>query len=101
MAGRRLEDDDETEVTEYEILPGNMYATEYEGIVNMLKRWFTSSSSESMRDWVEKFMILKNCPSCNGARFKKESLWFKVDEKNIAELSELNLEQTAGLVYRY
>jgi excinuclease ABC subunit A len=79
--------------TEYESLPGNMYATEYEGIVNMLKRWFAGSSSESLRDWVEKFMILKNCPSCDGARLKKDSLWFKVNEKNISELSELDLDR--------
>ena len=82
----------DTEVQEeFESLPGNIYATEYEGIINMLKRWFSSSSSESLRDWVEKFMILKSCPSCNGARLKKESLWFKVDEKNISELSHLDL----------
>ena len=85
---------EQTELTEeYETLPGNMYATEYEGIVNMLKRWFGGSSSESLRDWVEKFMILKNCPSCNGARLKKESLWFKVNEKNISELSDLDLNK--------
>ena len=76
---------------EFESLPGNIYATEYEGIINMLKRWFSSSSSESLRDWVEKFMILKSCRSCNGARLKKESLWFKVDKKNISELSHLDL----------
>jgi excinuclease ABC subunit A len=79
--------------TEYESLPGNLYATEYEGIVNMLKRWFAGSSSESLRDWVEKFMILKNCPSCDGARLKKDSLWFKVNEKNISELSQLDLDR--------
>jgi excinuclease ABC subunit A len=79
--------------TEYESLPGNMYTTEYEGIVNMLKRWFAGSSSESLRDWVEKFMILKNCPTCDGARLKKESLWFKVNEKNISELSQLDLDR--------
>lgn len=78
---------------EYEPLPGNMYLTEYEGIVNMLKRWFAGSSSEALRDWVEKFMMLKDCPVCDGARLKKESLWFKVDEKNIAELSTLDLNK--------
>ena len=77
----------------YEALPGNMYATEYEGIVNMLRRWFSGSSSESLRDWVEKFMILKACPTCEGARLKKESLWFKVNEKNISELSNLDLDK--------
>ena len=78
---------------DYAALPGDMYTTEYEGIINMLKRWFSSSSSESLRDWVEKFMILKNCPSCEGARLKKESLWFKIDEKNIAALSHKDLDK--------
>ena len=36
-------------------------------------------------------MELKTCETCNGARLKKESLWFKVDGKNIAELGNLNL----------
>jgi excinuclease ABC subunit A len=78
---------------DYEALPGDMYSTEFEGIVNMLKRWFGGSSSETLRDWVEKFMTLKNCPGCNGARLKKESLWFKIDEKNIAELSLQDLDK--------
>lgn len=70
------------------------YATEYEGIVNMLRRWFSSTTStEAMRDWVEKYMTLKACETCGGTRLRKESLWFKVDEKNIAELSEKDLDQ--------
>lgn len=70
------------------------YATEYEGIINMLKRWFSSTTAtDSMRDWVEKYMKLKTCETCNGTRLRKESLWFKVDEKNIAQLSETDLDQ--------
>jgi excinuclease ABC subunit A len=70
------------------------YEGEFEGIVPMLKRWFAgSNSTEVLREWVEKYMELKLCPSCEGARLKKESLWFKVDEKNIAELSNLNLDK--------
>ena len=88
------EADIETDVTDaYESIPSLMYATEYEGIINMLKRWFAGTGSESLRDWVEKFMVLKSCPSCNGARLKKESLWFKVDDKNIAEISQLDLDK--------
>jgi excinuclease ABC subunit A len=68
----------------------------FEGIIPMLKRWFTGSgTTEAMRDWVEKFMELKTCSTCNGTRLRKESLWFKVDEKNIAELSLLNLDKLA------
>ncbi|HVY75960.1 MAG TPA: excinuclease ABC subunit UvrA [Puia sp.] len=66
---------------------------EYEGLIPMLKRWFGSSGTDSLREWVEKFMELKTCDACGGARLKKESLWFKVDEKNIAELNEMNLDK--------
>jgi excinuclease ABC subunit A len=78
---------------DYQALPGDMYTTEYEGIITMLKRWFSGSSSESLRDWVEKFMVLKNCPACEGARLKKESLWFKVNERNISDLSQQDLDK--------
>ena len=71
--------------------------TDYEGVVNMISRWFHSdNTSEGMRGWVEKFMILEKCPSCDGQRLKKESLWFKVDDKNIAELSQMDLVKLLG-----
>ena len=71
--------------------------TDYEGVVNMISRWFHSdNTSEGMRGWVEKFMILEKCPSCGGQRLKKESLWFKVDDKNIAELSQMDLVKLLG-----
>lgn len=67
----------------------------YEGIVNMLLRWFTETTSEPIRDWAEGYMQLNACPECEGARLKKESLWFKVDDKNIAELSNMSLQKLA------
>jgi excinuclease ABC subunit A len=74
-----------------------VYTGSYEGIIPMLKRWFGSShSSEGLRAWVEKYMELAPCTSCNGARLKKESLWFKIDKRNIAELSNLNLDNLAA-----
>jgi excinuclease ABC subunit A len=63
----------------------------FEGIASMIYRWFTDSSSDSVREWAEKFMMLKTCSACNGARLKTESLWFRVDGKHISELSEMNL----------
>lgn len=65
----------------------------YEGIVNMLKRWFNNGYSENLREWAEGFMELLPCDTCQGTRLRKESLWFKVDEKNIAELSNMNLDK--------
>jgi len=75
----------------------NLYTGSYEGIIPMLKRWFSSSnSSEMLRSWVEKFMVLATCNTCNGTRLKKESLWFKIDNRNIAALSDLNLDNLAA-----
>ena len=64
---------------------------EYPGVVNMVVRWFTDSSSDMVREWAEKYMMLKPCTSCNGTRLKEESLWFKIDQTNIAELSNMDL----------
>ncbi len=73
------------------------YSGSYEGIIPMLKRWYLSANSnESLRDWVEKFMELQTCPSCKGERLRKESLWFKIDNQNIAWLSNLNLDNLAA-----
>ena len=75
----------------------NFYTGSYEGIVPMLKRWFSSTnSSDMLRSWVEKFMVLSTCSTCNGTRLKKESLWFKIDKWNIADLGNLNLDNLAA-----
>ena len=78
---------------EEETSASNPYEGEFEGIIPMLKRWFAGVNSEGLREWVEKFMQLKTCATCNGQRLKKESLWFKIDHKNIADLCNLNLDK--------
>ncbi|HEY6955525.1 MAG TPA: excinuclease ABC subunit UvrA [Flavisolibacter sp.] len=74
-----------------EAIDGNVYSGEFEGVVPQVKRWFATSTSEAIQRWAEAFMQLTTCKTCDGTRLKKESLWFKVDKKNIAELSNLDL----------
>ena len=75
------------------------YTTEYEGIINMIKRWFAgTNTTESLRDWVESYMSLKPCEECKGTRLRKESLWFKIDEKNIEEYQLDALRSHIGVV---
>ncbi len=69
---------------------------DYEGIVNMLNRWFNNGQKEELRNWAEDYMQLKPCETCNGTRLKKESLWFKVAGRNIAELGNMNLDNLAA-----
>lgn len=70
-----------------------IYADEFEGIIPQIKRWFSTGHSDAVREWAEGFMELSTCPSCNGDRLRKESLWFKVDGKNISEVSNYNLDK--------
>lgn len=88
------EEGTETDI-DYENAKPDIYGP-YEGIVNMLKRWFHSGYSEGIRDWTETFMQMKPCESCGGARLKRESLWFKIDNRNVAELSNMNLDNLAA-----
>lgn len=69
------------------------YNLAYDGLVNMLKRWYADTTSEKIRQWAEDFMVVTDCPECKGTRLKMESLWFKVGGFNIAELSEMDLTE--------
>lgn len=71
--------------------PGTEWNTKFEGIVNFLQKQ-KDDGSDAIRKWVDDFTITKVCPECHGARLKKESLHFKIDGKNIAELAELNID---------
>ncbi len=70
--------------------PGTEWNTRFEGIVNFLEKQ-RDDGSEALRRWVEDFMVSRTCPECNGARLKKESLHFKIDKKNIAELAMMDI----------
>lgn len=82
--------------TDDETIP-DLYTGSYEGIIPMLKRWFSSTaSSEWLKEWVQQFMQMKPCSTCEGQRLRKESLWFRVDGRNIAALSNMNLDNLAA-----
>ncbi len=69
------------------------YNLAYEGITNMLERWYGESTSEKVRRWAEEFMTVDKCPECGGARLKKESLHFKLNNKNIADLAHMDIAE--------
>jgi excinuclease ABC subunit A len=70
--------------------PGTDWSTKFEGIINFLQKQ-RDEGSEAIKKWVEDFTIIRECPSCNGLRLKKESLHFKLDGKNIGELALLDI----------
>lgn len=77
----------QSEGSNYSYLEGSTY----EGVLNMMLRWFHESPSDHIRDWAEQFMQLSACPACNGAKLKPESLAYKINERNISELAEMPL----------
>ena len=68
------------------------YSFKFEGIVNFLKRQ-QENSTDKIQDWLKDFMVVKTCPECEGARLKKESLYFKIDQKNISELARMDISE--------
>ncbi|MEO9513703.1 MAG: excinuclease ABC subunit UvrA [Flavobacteriaceae bacterium] len=71
------------------------YKIDYEGISNFIKTQFEEANSTSIKRWSKEYMDKVECPSCQGARLRKESLYFKVGEKNIADLAHLDIAELA------
>lgn len=66
---------------------------EFEGVINMVQRWFEESSSDYVHDWAASFMKQETCTSCAGTRLKKESLFYKIAGKNITEYAGMSLQE--------
>ncbi len=64
-----------------------------------MKRWYEESSSEGIRKWAEDYVEFILCTECKGSRLKQEALQFKIANKDIAELAQLNIEEL-GLFIR-
>ena len=74
------------------------FFTEYEGILPMVKRRHSEASTDSMREEFEKFMSIKPCTTCHGARLKPEVLAITVGDKNINEVTQLTIKEALDFV---
>lgn len=69
------------------------YFTDYEGVVKYLRQVLETDESASAQKWVDQFMAVVKCPECDGKRLNKEALSYKIYDKNIAQLSEMDIDQ--------
>lgn len=69
---------------------GDFY-TEYEGLAKYINQLREAETSASAQKWADSFDKIADCPKCGGARLNIEALHFKVDGKNINELSQMDL----------
>ena len=66
------------------------YKINFEGIVNFIEDQNNEDAPASITRWANSFMNHVNCPMCGGTRLKKESQWFRIDGKNIAEVANMD-----------
>ncbi|MGZ0191665.1 MAG: excinuclease ABC subunit UvrA, partial [Acidimicrobiales bacterium] len=71
------------------------YSTEYEGVIPWIRRRHEGSDSEWARDQYEGYMRLVACSKCGGARLKPASLAVTINDKNISEVSDMSIDESA------
>ena len=62
----------------------------FEGIINFIESQNNEDAPASITRWANSFMNHISCPVCGGSRLKKESQWFRIDGKNIAEVANMD-----------
>ena len=73
-------------------LGSSNYAVTYEGIVKYISMQQDEDASATAQKWAGQFVTTSICPECNGQRLNKEALHFKINEKNISELTQMDVE---------
>ncbi|WP_433744581.1 excinuclease ABC subunit UvrA [Falsibacillus pallidus] len=66
---------------------------QFEGVIPNVERRYKETSSDYIREQMEKYMAQQNCPSCKGHRLKPESLAVKIDQKHIGEVTSFSIEE--------
>ena len=66
------------------------YKINFEGIVNFIEDQNNEEASAAIARWAGSFINHVSCPICGGTRLKKESQWFRIDGKNIAEVANMD-----------
>ena len=93
-----LHGDSEPVAVESVKYPGTEWNTKFNGIVSFLEKQ-KDNGTDKIQKWVKEFMTSNTCPDCHGARLRKESLHFKIDDKNISELAQMDIRTLQGWLH--
>jgi excinuclease ABC subunit A len=69
------------------------YARAFEGVLQWLDRRYKETESEGIREVLEAYMNMRECPTCKGARLKRESLFVRFNDKSISEVTAMSIKQ--------
>jgi len=72
---------------------GTNYFLSYDGILKYIEMQTENGASATEQKWANQYSKSIICPDCNGARLRKESLYFRMHDKNIAELSAMDIAE--------
>lgn len=72
-------------------LGNSNYFLSYDGILRYIEMQQESTASATEQKWANQYSKTVKCPECHGQRLRKESLFFRIHDKNIAELAEMDI----------
>ncbi|GGH43682.1 excinuclease ABC subunit A [Mangrovimonas yunxiaonensis] len=67
------------------------YNIDFEGVANFIESQYNNADSTALKRWAKEYMDKVNCPECEGSRLRKASLYFKVNDLNIAQLANKDI----------
>ncbi|MFR8517557.1 MAG: excinuclease ABC subunit UvrA, partial [Emergencia timonensis] len=70
----------------------------FEGMINNVERRYRETSSDFMKEKMQKYMVVRDCPDCGGKRLKPEVLAVTIDGKNIAEVSDMSIRDAYNFI---
>ena len=68
-----------------------VFQTDFEGVITSLERRYRETQSDGMKEAYEAYMATEPCPVCHGQRLRKEALAVTVGDRNLAQLSDMNI----------
>jgi excinuclease ABC subunit A len=74
------------------------YFLTFEGVVNFLGNIEVINGKKNGIKIKDQYVQYKKCPDCNGTRLKKEALWFRIADKNIGELSSMDIRDLSSFL---
>lgn len=69
------------------------YFVAFDGIIKYLRTVMESDDSANGQKWADQFLATCTCPECNGQRLNRESLSYRIWDKNISELASMDMSQ--------
>jgi len=76
----------------------NSYVATFEGVVTNLERRYRETESDYIRTELEKYMVERHCPTCDGQRLKPDALGVTIDDRSISDVAAMSVNEAVAWV---